>query len=261
MTRPGVRWVALAGVVTMATMGAGCCTTGAVQAAMPIEEFRSLQAARVERTAAISATGTLELRWRDDAGEHFESVDAQWWMERPESMALLLKKLGERMALAGRDRDEAWVIDLRPKPPQLRVIARGEEPEGWAQALLPMHLPWLLGVAPLPEAAPQRSWDEAGVAWSSWGDREIGWDHRGRPRSARILVGDRIVAESALDDGQWRSLAGIDVLCGHCTLRSPEHGATADLYLYEPTSFEPGSKHKLLKLAELRASLQPEVVP
>jgi hypothetical protein len=69
------------------------------------------------------------------------------------------------------------------------------------------------------------------------------------------------VAESALDDGQWRSLAGIDVLCGHCTLRSPEHGATADLYLYEPTSFEPGSKDKVLKLAELRASLQPEVVP
>jgi superfamily I DNA/RNA helicase len=126
MTRPGARWVALTGVVTMAAMGAGCCTTGAAQAPMPIEEFRSLQAARVERTAAISATGTLELRWRDDAGEHFESVDAQWWMERPESMALLLKKLGERMALAGRDRDEAWVIDLRPKPPQLRVIARGE---------------------------------------------------------------------------------------------------------------------------------------
>ena len=146
--------LAAALVCTAVLSAAGCCTARPMQAPMPIEEFRSLQAARVERTAAITATGTLELRWRDAGGEHFESVEAQWWLERPESMALLLKKLGERMALAGRDRDEAWVIDLRPKPPQLRVITRGHEPAGWAQALLPMHLPWLLGVAPLPTAEP-----------------------------------------------------------------------------------------------------------
>ncbi|MEY4833700.1 MAG: hypothetical protein RL527_1913 [Planctomycetota bacterium] len=252
---------AAAFMAAMVVLGAGCCTARPVQAPMSIEEFRSLQAARVERTAAVTATGTLELRWRDAGGEHFESVDAQWWMERPESMGLLLKKLGERMALAGRDRDEAWVIDLRPKPPQLRVITRGEEPEGWAQALLPMHLPWLIGVAPLPNAEPQRTWDEEGLAWSSWGDRAIGWDHLGRPRVARIMVGERIVAVSELDVGQWRTLGGVDALCGHCTLRSPEHGATADLYLYEPASFEPGSKDKVLKLAEIREALQPEVVP
>jgi len=248
-------------VCTAVLIAAGCCTARPMQAPMPIEEFRSRQAARVERTAAITATGTLELRWRDAGGEHFESVEAQWWLERPESMALLLKKLGERMALAGRDRDEAWVIDLRPKPPQLRVITRGDEPEGWAQALLPMHLPWLLGVAPLPTAEPVRSWDEGGLAWSSWGDRAIGWDHLGRPRAASILVDDRIVAASELDVGQWRTLAGVDVLCGHCTLRSPDHGATADLYLYEPASFEPGTKAKVLKLSEIRDALQPEVVP
>jgi len=240
---------------------AGCCTARSVQPPMGIEEFRSLQASRAERTAAITATGTLELRWRDASGEHFESVEAHWWLERPDSMALLLKKLGERMALAGRDQHEAWVIDLRPKPPQLRVITQGQEPEGWAQALLPMHLPWLLGVAPLPTAEPQRAWDEDGLAWSSWGDRAIGWDHLGRPQAARILVEDRIVATSQLDAGQWRTLAGVEVLCGHCTLRSPVHGATADLYLYEPASFEPGSKGKVLKLAELRDALQPEVVP
>jgi len=230
-------------LAAIAVLGTGCCTARPVQAPMSIEEFRSRQAVRVERTAAITATGTLELRWRDAGGEHFESVDAQWWIERPESMALLLKKLGERMALAGRDRDMAWVIDLRPKPPQLRVIKLGEEPEGWAQALLPMHLPWLLGVASLPTAEPERTWIEGGLAWSSWTDRAIGWDHLGRPRGARILLG------------------GVDVLCGHCTLRSPEHGATADLFLYEPTSFEPGSKGKVLELAVIRDTLQPQVVP
>jgi len=239
----------------------GCCVTRPAQPPMPIEEFRSRQASRVERTAAITATGTLELRWRDAGGKHFESVDVQWWLERPDSTALLLKKLGERMALAGRDQHEAWVIDLRPKPPQLRVITKGQEPEGWAQALLPMHLPWLLGVSPLPTPEPQRSWDEDGLAWSSWGDRAIGWDHLGRPRAARILVEDRIVATSELDAGQWRMLAGVEVLCGHCTLRSPQHDAMADLYLYEPSPFEPGSKAKVLKLAELRDALQPELVP
>ncbi|MBM4111565.1 MAG: hypothetical protein FJ254_09470 [Phycisphaerae bacterium] len=245
----------------VAVAAVGCCTARPTQAPMDLQEFRTRQAARVERTGAVTATGTLELRWLDADGNHFESVEAQWWLERPESMALLLKKLGERMALAGRDGDQAWVIDLRPKPPQLRVIERGEEPEGWAQALLPMHLPWLLGVAPLPSGEPRRTWDEAGLAWARWDDHAIGWDHRGLPRAARILVGDRIVAESTLDDGQWRSLGGVDVLCGHCTLRSPEHEATADLYLYEPTSFEPGSKAKVLELAAIRAALQPEVVP
>jgi hypothetical protein len=250
-----------AALVAMAVAGAGCCTVPQASVPVAIEEFRSAQAARVERTAAVSATGTLELRWRDGDGAHFESADAQWWIERPGSMALLLKKLGERMALAGCDGERAWVIDLRTKPARLRTIERGDEPEGWAQALLPMHLAWLMGMEPLPASEPDRQWQEGDLSWAQWAGRAIAWDRSGRPSAARVLVGARIAAESALDDGQWRTIGGIDALPGHCSLRSPDHDASADLYLYEPSAFEPGSKDKLLRLGAIREAIRPEVVP
>jgi hypothetical protein len=115
-----------------------------------------------------------------------------------------------------------------------------------------MHLAWLMGMEPLPASEPDRQWQEGDLSWAQWAGRAIAWDRSGRPCAARVLVGARVAAESALDAGQWRSVG---------SLRSPDHDASADLFLYEPSAFEPGSKDKLLRLGAIREAIRPEVVP
>lgn len=212
-------------------------------------------------TSTVTAAGTLELRWRDEQGTHFETADLHWWLQRPAACAIVLKKLGERVAIAGTDGTRSWVIDDRQAPPTLRVLGVGDEPVGWAQALLPLHLVWLMGIAPIPTAAPDRLWDEAGLAWAQWEDRAIGWDAEGRACAARVGTGDPIAAESTIDAREWRALNGVMVLPGHCSLRSPQHEGAADLYLYEPARFEPGSKDRVMLFDALVETLKPVMAP
>lgn len=245
--------------LVVAVSGCQCLSPSA--APVSLDAFRAAQAARVERSHRVMARGTLEVRWADADGRHFESADAQWWIDRPQRSALLLKKLGERMALAGADGASGWLIDLRARPAQLRLIDGDGGAASWADAIPPAHLVWLMGMGPLPAEPPTEAWVDGSIAWAAWGDLAIGWDAQALPVRAWVGRGERMRAEAQIDPRQWRGMAGAPTVPGHVGVRSMGRDASADLYLYEPAPFDAGTAEKVLDLATIRAALQPELVP
>ena len=68
---------------------------------------------RLDRLTAVNAAGSIELRWTDDEGRHFESGRAEVWIVLPDRTAIDVQKLGERLMWMGSNGSDQWMIDFR----------------------------------------------------------------------------------------------------------------------------------------------------
>jgi hypothetical protein len=156
----------------------GACATGGPRSPGGITppsygELAAAQNRRVEALGGVSAGGTLELRWRDETGSHFEQGDLDLAVGLPDRFSMALSKFGERLLWLGARPGRAWLFDFRGGETALYCAeAGGELPPGApARAILePSSLLALAGLARLPELpidqVPPIEYDTAERAWT-----------------------------------------------------------------------------------------------
>ncbi len=67
---------------------------------------------RLDRMTAVYAVGSVDLRWTDDDGKHFETVHAKMWFVLPDRTAMDVGKLGERQMWLGSNGSATWMVDF-----------------------------------------------------------------------------------------------------------------------------------------------------
>lgn len=107
-------------------------------------EMARREEARAAGLERLHARGIMELRTRDDKGEHFDQGDLDLRWSRELGLAASVSKLGDRWVWFGADRTRWWIFELKAKPSSLRTGPIAGTRPGLASAL-----PWLLGVRPL----------------------------------------------------------------------------------------------------------------
>ena len=136
--------------------------------------YQSLAQSHNDRVAKLQhmyATGSIEFRWKDDKGSHFENAHAELWLSLPRRTALRIDKVGEVVIWVGSDEERYWFFDLLSKETSLRV-GRHDEPMREIDAaaglgLGPLALLALLALTPLPDGgeSPPVTFDSARKAW------------------------------------------------------------------------------------------------
>ncbi len=106
-------------------------------------EFNPLIAshnARVAQLTTLDARGILEIRYRDETGSHFEQTDIELALASGGRGSLKLSKFGDLFWIGG-DGRQAWIFDLRPKPPTV-VVSEKERVALVLSSLLPKRFGW-----------------------------------------------------------------------------------------------------------------------
>ena len=116
--------------------------------------------ARVQRLRHFYANGTIMLRWMDADGSHSEQGNIELWADLPDRLAIRIYKaaIGEDFLKLGMNADRAWVLDLRPKPPDLLLIESMQQAlsgkEGLPISMNPRAIVDMMGLATLPNDLP-----------------------------------------------------------------------------------------------------------
>jgi hypothetical protein len=76
---------------------------------------------RVAQLQQLYAVGTIEFRWKDDKGSHFENGHVELWLSLPRRTALRIDKVGEVLLWLGSDDERYWFFDLLSKESSLKV--------------------------------------------------------------------------------------------------------------------------------------------
>ncbi|MEE8155219.1 MAG: hypothetical protein V3T53_09740 [Phycisphaerales bacterium] len=108
---------------------------------------------RLDRLTALNAAGSIELRWTDDQGRHFESGRAEVWIVLPDRTAMDVQKLGERLMWMGSNGSDTWMIDFRGDETVLYLHDASSENQPEAADRVPIEpvtLLKLLGLGRLP---------------------------------------------------------------------------------------------------------------
>lgn len=162
--------------------------------AMPVraEPFVQAQRDRVAALKDFASRGSAEIRWKDQAGDHFEQTQLDLaWREGGERMALRLDKLGERFAWSGADPSTWWFFRLEARPTEVVIGRRGDPlPEDLPSFLAPETLLELLGVSAWPASAVLEPASEGDARWIQW--------KRERPLGAWAATRVRVAGPGAL---------------------------------------------------------------
>ena len=116
------------------------------------------------------AWGTVELRWEDDSGDHFQNADIECVIQQPASSAFRIDKAGTIIFWFGSDQQRYWLFDdtgddtvlwTRPHPAPGAV----ETQNTLILPVPPLSLLDMLGLTPLEAASPEGflSRNEAGA--------------------------------------------------------------------------------------------------
>lgn len=265
----------------------GCAAPGANQVAVSpapqsvssasAAEFVAGQASRTAALGDFASRGSLEIRWKDDEGSHFEQTQVELaWRERGQRMAFRADKVGERLAWAGADASRWWIFELKREPTRLTTGRRGSVPEG---STLPF-----VGPESVLELMSARPWpDSARAAGSEGASRWIEWDLAapiGAWRRTRALVerpgalAQRIelldatghvivrstlsrplsVPVNGLPTGAWPEVAGT------VRIEASDSGASWDIFWDQPGTDPARLKDRLFDLAVLTEALRPQEV-
>lgn len=120
-------------------------TTPPAPAALPTAaQIAAAEAARVGHLERLYARGILEVRSKDDQGQHFDQGDLDLRWNRTLGLALSLSKLGDRWIWIGSDLSQWWIFELKSDPTRLRLGSLKGPRAGLAGAM-----PWLAGIRPL----------------------------------------------------------------------------------------------------------------
>ncbi len=135
------------GGTASATAPAQAATQPAAPQAAPLPTAAQIAAAERARVGALErlyARGILEVRSKDDQGDHFDQGDLDLRWNRTMGLALSLSKLGDRWIWIGSDLSQWWIFELKSDPTRLRMGSLHGPRAGLAGAM-----PWLAGIRPL----------------------------------------------------------------------------------------------------------------
>jgi hypothetical protein len=116
-----------------------------VESPDPPPTYAAIAKAHNERVAQLQqmyAVGTIEFRWKDDKGSHFENGHAELWLSLPRRTALRIDKVGEVLLWLGSDDERYWFFDLLSKESLLKVGRHDE-------AIADVEATTVLGMRPL----------------------------------------------------------------------------------------------------------------
>ena len=153
---------------------AGCQTTGTpsddarILQPPPYAELAERHNARLARIKQVYGRGNIELRWRDDSGDHFEQGDVDLWLARPDRLAMNVSKFSERVVWIGAAPGHAWVFDLRGDETVLHCTL---DRDGWSlgtDGKLPVTPQGLLAMAGLEQLSAEPAAVEYDLAEDAW---------------------------------------------------------------------------------------------
>lgn len=127
---------------------------------------------RLDRMPAVYAAGSVDLRWTDDTGAHFENLRAKVWIVLPDRTAMDVKKLGERVMWLGSNGSATWMVDFSNDETVLYLYDASEPVDRGPAARVPIQpqtLVRLFGLGRLPigslEPLPTVTYDSQRQAW------------------------------------------------------------------------------------------------
>lgn len=80
---------------------------------------------RAIRLATFESRASLEFRYRDATGEHFEQCEADIFLSPPNRGALRVMKVGTNLWWIGGDGERSWIFELNVTPKRATVYDRG----------------------------------------------------------------------------------------------------------------------------------------
>jgi len=276
------RWLAgvlliLAGCAAPpANQGSARSADMAASSASPAD-FVAGQSARTEALGEFASRGSLEVRWKDDEGSHFEQTQVELaWRDSGQRMAFRADKVGERLAWAGADAERWWIFELKRDPSRLTTGRRGSAPR---DSILPFVGPEsvleLMSARPWPARA-RAGEVENGARWIEWdlASPVGGWrrtrvlverpgslpqrvellDATGHLIARSTLTRPLSVSVRGLPPGAWPEIAGT------MRIEAGDAGATWDIFWDQPGTDPARLKDRLFDLAALTEALRPKEV-
>lgn len=127
---------------------------------------------RLDRMTAVYAAGSIDLRWTDDNGKHFENSRAKVWIDLPDRTAMDIQKLGERLMWLGSNGSATWMVDFSNDETVLYLYDANNDADRDQAVRLPIQpqaLVKLFGLGRLPVEFPGPSpavtYDSQRQAW------------------------------------------------------------------------------------------------
>ncbi len=247
---------------------------------------------RASRLDTLESRASLELRYRDSDGEHFDQCEADIFLASGDRGALRATKVGTNLLWVGSDGVRGWVFLLEKDPTSLTVYDRVDT-RAWSSALDGGAADELILLAPksvrtlggmhaipadarvvrLPDApsgAPAGGsvLDRHAVVYAPFAGCEIAlrFTADGLPAEVRVLDrgdGPRFVARLSeytpapaanLAQGAWPKVPR------RIEVDAARRGATVRIYLDEPAAMMRRMKPRFFSLEELTAQLRPDSV-
>lgn len=110
-----------------------------IENAPTYESIISRHNERLNKFRGINAGGSIEMRWTDDDGDHFETVQAEVWIKLPDKTAMNIQKMGERLMWLGSNGDDAWVMTFAKEEKVLYVYGSEERKKEDSLTRLPIE--------------------------------------------------------------------------------------------------------------------------
>ena len=259
--------------------------SGATDAAARLAAIVTAHNTRVSRLATVESRGSLELRYRDADGEHFDQCEFDVFLAEGGRGALRATKVGNNFLWIGGDGTRGWVFRLDTEPTVLKVYDKvaehelGQGPDGAGEfaLLTPGTVRAVAGMQPVPAGyalVPVEGADAAApverrteVSYASGAAKVfVRFGADGLPASVRVLdaqgtvavastLAEYVPAQAAnLAQGAWPKLPRrIEITAARADGR-------ATLLLDEPIAMAKRMKPRFFNLEELTAQFRPDRV-
>jgi len=244
--------------------------------------------ARTEHLDTFESRASLEMRYADSAGDHFDQCEADIFMAPGGRGAMRASKLGENLLWVGGDGTRGWVFRLDHEPTSLIVYDHVDD-RVWGQSfdnrgggdftmLTPRSVRVLAGMAPIQgdytvrriagAAAGAPVHERFELHWAPFPKVEgvMRFDAAGLPTQLvvnngagneimRATLSEYATAQAAnLAQGAWPKVAR------RIEVHASEPKAEVRLYLDEPVAMVKRMKPKFFMLDELTTQLRPDSV-
>ena len=268
---------------------------GVAPSAADMARFAEIVAAhnvRASRLETLESRASLELRYSDQDGDHFDQCEADIFLASGGRGALRATKVGNNILWVGSDGTRGWIFRLDSKPTRLTVFEGiGALPPGQRLAgdgaaefslLSPGAVRTIAGIAPIAEGWQLRPIDgvaaastiesrlELVSALSADTDAVVRFTKGGLPESVRIeprgakpillaALSEYVPAQvENLSQGAWPQVPRKIVVTGVASAGTKD--SEARLYLDAPIAMSKRMRPRFFVLDELVGQLRPDAV-
>jgi len=257
----------------------------ATDAATRFAALVSAHNTRVSRLETVESRGSLELRYSDEGGEHFEQCEFDVFLAAGGRGALRATKVGNNFLWIGGDGTRGWVFRLDTEPTVLKVydkvaeheLGQGADGAGEFALLTPGTVRAVAGMQPIPASFETRPVDGADAPATVEARSEVVYQSGtakvfvrfgadGLPSAVRIVdalgavavsstLADYVPAQAAsLAQGAWPKLPR------RIEITAAKANGRATLLLDEPIAMARRMKPRFFNLEELTAQFRPDRV-